>query len=90
MARILWNPRQENRFVVGTGTRLTLYELASEHSEIRQVMAQTDLQLMKVSLSSNQPWVIILCKPTLSSALLGPHSKQMTSSQWDSVLERWT
>jgi hypothetical protein len=55
MARLLWHPRKENRFVVGSGSRITLYELAPEYPEIRQVTAQSDLQFMKCFAWSPHP-----------------------------------
>jgi WD repeat-containing protein mio len=47
--RLLWHPRWENKFVVGGGSQMTMYEWAPEKSEIRQVTSQNDLQFMKVS-----------------------------------------
>jgi hypothetical protein len=46
--RLLWHPRQENKFVVGGGSQITLYEWAREHPRIRHVTSQQDLQYMKV------------------------------------------
>ncbi|GBE80545.1 WD40 repeat-like protein [Sparassis crispa] len=45
--RLLWHPGRENKFVVGGGTQLTLYEWVPESSEIKQVTSQLDLTLMK-------------------------------------------
>lgn len=46
--RLLWHPRQDNKFVVGGGSQITLYEWAPDHPEIRQITSQHDLQHMKV------------------------------------------
>jgi WD repeat-containing protein mio len=48
--RLLWHPRQDNKFVVGGGSDITLYEWAPDHPEIRHVTSQLDLQFMKVSI----------------------------------------
>ena len=45
--KILWHPRGENKFIVGGGSQLTLYEWSSEPS-IVQLASQHDLSLMKV------------------------------------------
>jgi len=47
--RLLWHPRQENKFVVGGNSQITLYEWAAEFPEIRHVTSQHDLHFMKVS-----------------------------------------
>jgi hypothetical protein len=47
--RLLWHPRWENKFMVGGGSQMTMYEWAPEESEIRHVTSQNDLQFMKVS-----------------------------------------
>lgn len=47
--RLLWHPRQDNKFAVGGSSQITLYEWAQDYPEIRQVTSQHDLQLMKVS-----------------------------------------
>lgn len=47
--RLLWHPRNENKFVVGGGTDITLYEWAPDQPEIRHVTSQHDLQFMKVN-----------------------------------------
>jgi hypothetical protein len=46
--RLLWHPRQENKFVVGGGSQITLYEWAPDQHEIRHITSQHDLQFMKV------------------------------------------
>ncbi|KAJ6567320.1 hypothetical protein DFH09DRAFT_457276 [Mycena vulgaris] len=46
--RLLWHPRQENKFVVGGGSQITLYEWAAEEQEILHITSQHDLQFMKV------------------------------------------
>ncbi|KAJ7477171.1 hypothetical protein B0H11DRAFT_2234647 [Mycena galericulata] len=53
--RLLWHPRQENKFVVGGGSQITLYEWAPEHQEIRHVTSQHDLQFMKTFAWSPDP-----------------------------------
>ncbi|EMD33754.1 hypothetical protein CERSUDRAFT_160035, partial [Gelatoporia subvermispora B] len=45
--RILWHPRHENKFVVGGGSQITLYEWLPESIEIRQLTSHLDLSLMK-------------------------------------------
>ncbi|KAH9932531.1 uncharacterized protein B0H18DRAFT_1083268 [Fomitopsis serialis] len=45
--RLLWHPRHQNRFVVGGGSQITLYEWVPDSSEIKQVTAQQDLPHMK-------------------------------------------
>ncbi|KZP05522.1 hypothetical protein FIBSPDRAFT_765742 [Athelia psychrophila] len=54
--RLLWHPRQENKFVVGGGSDITLYEWAPEKSEIRHVTSQHDLQFMKCFAWSPDPY----------------------------------
>lgn len=46
--RLLWHPRQENKFVVGGGSDITLYEWAPDDPGIRHITSQHDLQFMKV------------------------------------------
>ena len=48
--RLLWHPRGENKFVVGSLSQITLYEWRPEEPEIRQTTSQHDLQHMKVLL----------------------------------------
>ncbi|KAI0949126.1 hypothetical protein AcW1_008824 [Taiwanofungus camphoratus] len=45
--RLLWHPRHENKFAVGGGSQITLYEWVPESFEIKQVTSQLDLTLMK-------------------------------------------
>ena len=49
--RLLWHPRLDDKFLVGGGSQITLYEWASDTSEIRQVTSKQDLTTMKVPLS---------------------------------------
>lgn len=49
--RLLWHPRQDNKFVVGGGSQITLYEWAPDYPEIRHITSQHDLQFMKVSIT---------------------------------------
>ncbi|KAF8971267.1 hypothetical protein BDZ97DRAFT_1901867 [Flammula alnicola] len=53
--RLLWHPRHENKFVVGGGSQITLYEWASEYPEIRHVTSQHDLHFMKCFAWSPDP-----------------------------------
>ncbi|KAF9462363.1 hypothetical protein BDZ94DRAFT_738933 [Collybia nuda] len=53
--RLLWHPRQENKFVVGGGSQITLYEWAPDYPEIRQITSQHDLQHMKCFAWSPDP-----------------------------------
>ncbi|KAF7782973.1 hypothetical protein Agabi119p4_2349 [Agaricus bisporus var. burnettii] len=45
--RLLWHPRHENKFVVGGGSQITLYEWEKEYPRIRHITSQQDLQYMK-------------------------------------------
>ncbi|OBZ71041.1 hypothetical protein A0H81_09439 [Grifola frondosa] len=38
--RLVWHPRRENKFAVGGGTQITLYEWVPQSSEIKQVTSQ--------------------------------------------------
>ncbi|KAJ7638426.1 hypothetical protein FB45DRAFT_902803 [Roridomyces roridus] len=53
--RLLWHPRQDNKFVVGGGQQITLYEWAPEAQEIRHITSQNDLQFMKTFAWSPDP-----------------------------------
>ncbi|KAJ7895961.1 hypothetical protein B0H14DRAFT_3081117 [Mycena olivaceomarginata] len=53
--RLLWHPRQENKFVVGGGSQITLYEWAPDQHEIRHITSQHDLQFMKTFAWSPDP-----------------------------------
>ncbi|KAF8211587.1 hypothetical protein K438DRAFT_1807564 [Mycena galopus ATCC 62051] len=53
--RLLWHPRQENKFVVGGGSQITLYEWTPEQQEIRRITSQHDLQFMKTFAWSPDP-----------------------------------
>ncbi|KIK80016.1 hypothetical protein PAXRUDRAFT_833780 [Paxillus rubicundulus Ve08.2h10] len=44
---LLWHPRWQNRFVVGGGSQMSMYEWAADRSEIRHVSSQSDLSFMK-------------------------------------------
>jgi hypothetical protein len=46
--RLLWHPRQDNKFIVGGGSQITLYEYAPRYPEIKLVTSQHDLHHMKV------------------------------------------
>ncbi|TDL25945.1 WD40 repeat-like protein [Rickenella mellea] len=45
--RLLWHPRLENRFIVGGGSQITLYEWSHHGRDVRQVTSRSDLQLMR-------------------------------------------
>ncbi|KAI0071900.1 hypothetical protein K474DRAFT_1629835 [Panus rudis PR-1116 ss-1] len=45
--RLLWHPRLDNRFLVGGGGQLTVYEWHSGSSEIKHVTSKHDLQMMR-------------------------------------------
>ncbi|KAG2365391.1 hypothetical protein BDR07DRAFT_1398968 [Suillus spraguei] len=53
--RLLWHPRWENKFMVGGGSQMTMYEWAPDESEIRHVTSQNDLQFMKCFAWSPDP-----------------------------------
>lgn len=46
--RLLWHPRLDNKFLVGGGSQLTVYEWLPEASEIKHVASKHDLQMLKV------------------------------------------
>lgn len=46
--RLVWHPRRYDEFVVGGGTQITLYGLAREYPEIRQLASRNDLHHMRV------------------------------------------
>ena len=46
--RLLWHPRLDNKFLVGGGSQITLYQWVPDTSEIRQVTSKQDLNMMKV------------------------------------------
>lgn len=46
--RLLWHPRLDDKFLVGGGSQVTLYEWVAESSEIKHVTSKQDLNLMKV------------------------------------------
>lgn len=46
--RLLWHPRQDNKFVVGGGSDIALYQWTPDHPEIHHVTSRRDLQFMKV------------------------------------------
>lgn len=53
--RLLWHPRQDNKFIVGGNSQITLYEWAAEHPEIRHVTSRNDLAHMKCFAWSPDP-----------------------------------
>jgi hypothetical protein len=55
--RLLWHPRKDNKFVVGGGSDIALYEWAPDHPEIRHVTSRHDLQFMKVRTSTLSHWL---------------------------------
>jgi len=48
--QLLWHPRGLDKFIIGGGSQITLYEWSSDEPAIRHVTSQQDLQSMKVSL----------------------------------------
>ncbi|ESK97742.1 wd repeat protein [Moniliophthora roreri MCA 2997] len=53
--RLVWHPRHLNRFIVGGGSQITLYECTTSQPEIRHVTSQNDLQFMKCFAWSPDP-----------------------------------
>ncbi|PFH53658.1 hypothetical protein AMATHDRAFT_137028 [Amanita thiersii Skay4041] len=56
--RVVWHPRHDDRFVVGGGTQITLYELTKnneQHPEIRHVSSRHDLHHMRCFAWSPEP-----------------------------------
>ncbi|KAK7693790.1 hypothetical protein QCA50_003362 [Cerrena zonata] len=45
--RLLWHPRLDNKFLVGGGSQLTVYEWLPDLSEIKHVASKHDLQTLK-------------------------------------------
>ena len=83
--RLLWHPRHDNKFVVGGGSQITLYEWAEEYPEIRHVTSQQDLQFMKASSNLlprvERVYISFFCLLILlnGSALLGPQILHLTT-----------
>lgn len=46
--KILWHPRGENKFIVGGGSQITMYEWSPEEPAIRHITSQQDIAHMKV------------------------------------------
>ncbi|EJD02917.1 WD40 repeat-like protein [Fomitiporia mediterranea MF3/22] len=53
--RLLWHPRQENRFIIGGGSQISLFDWAPDVTEFKLVSTQADLQLMKCFAWSPDP-----------------------------------
>ncbi|KNZ76567.1 WD repeat-containing protein [Termitomyces sp. J132] len=53
--KLLWHPRGANRFIVGGGSQITLYEWAPNQPKIRQITSQHDLQHLKCLAWSPDP-----------------------------------
>ncbi|KIP06122.1 hypothetical protein PHLGIDRAFT_107382 [Phlebiopsis gigantea 11061_1 CR5-6] len=53
--RLIWHPRLDNKFLVGGGSQVTLYEWVSDSSEIKHVTSKQDLNLMKCIAWSPDP-----------------------------------
>ncbi|KAF8634265.1 hypothetical protein AX17_004222 [Amanita inopinata Kibby_2008] len=53
--RVVWHPRHDDRFVVGGGTQITLYELSREHPEIKHITSRHDLHHMRCFAWSPDP-----------------------------------
>ena len=58
--RLAWHPKHENRFLVGGGASITLYEYRPD-SEIHHITALHDLQLMKVGTGSCLYESLLMC-----------------------------
>ncbi|KDQ55662.1 hypothetical protein JAAARDRAFT_180432 [Jaapia argillacea MUCL 33604] len=65
--RLLWHPRRDNKFIVGGGSTIILYEWALNSPEIRHVTSQHDLSLMKCFAWSPDPIVDDLVAVGLSN-----------------------
>ncbi|KAF9227102.1 WD40 repeat-like protein [Gyrodon lividus] len=52
---LLWHPRWQNKFVVGGGSQMSMYEWAADRSEIRHLSSQSDLSFMKCFAWSPDP-----------------------------------
>ena len=65
--RLLWHPRHENKFIVGGGSQITLYDWQADQPEIRQITSHHDLQHLKVLTflttrpSSSHPFFLVFC-----------------------------
>lgn len=53
--QILWDPRSQNKFVVGGGSQISLYEWAPEQSGIRHMSSRGDLSFVKCFAWSPDP-----------------------------------
>lgn len=53
--KLLWHPQNQNRFIVGGGTQITLFSWEPEVSGIQFISSQADLQLMKCFTWSPDP-----------------------------------
>ncbi|KAF9809376.1 hypothetical protein IEO21_07417 [Rhodonia placenta] len=84
--RLSWHPRHDNRFAVGGGSQITLYEWLPESSEIKQVTAQTDLPLMKCFAWSPDPLIDDLVAVGTSSGKVDLMRLEATKSSRDQVL----
>ncbi|EJU04337.1 WD40 repeat-like protein [Dacryopinax primogenitus] len=53
--QVIWDPRGTDRFIVGGGTDVKMYEWAPDEGKIKLVTVQTDLQYMKALAWSPSP-----------------------------------
>ncbi|KAH7888971.1 hypothetical protein F5I97DRAFT_2006108 [Phlebopus sp. FC_14] len=52
---LLWHPRWQNKFVVGGGSQMSMYQWDANQSEIRHLSSQSDLSFMKCFAWSPDP-----------------------------------
>ncbi|KAI5123084.1 hypothetical protein M0805_000518 [Coniferiporia weirii] len=53
--KVIWHPRQENKFIVGGGSQITMFDWAPDIPEFRLVTSRADLQMMKCFAWSPDP-----------------------------------
>lgn len=46
--RVIWDPRRQNRFIVGGGSQISLYGWNPSSSGFSLITARSEFQLMKV------------------------------------------
>ncbi|KAF9650593.1 hypothetical protein BDM02DRAFT_1336385 [Thelephora ganbajun] len=84
--RLLWHPRGENKFVVGSSSQITLYEWRPEAPEIRHTTSQHDLQHMKCFAWSPDPHFDDLIAVGLSTGKVDLMRLEATKRTRDGVL----
>ncbi|THH17490.1 hypothetical protein EW146_g3338 [Bondarzewia mesenterica] len=88
--RLVWHPRGENRFIVGGGSQITLYEWSPGEPAIRHITSQQDLQLMKCFAWSPDPSFDNLLAVGLSTGRVDLIRLESTRYGRDHVLGRGT